>query len=817
MRINKVICLIYMCNTGYASLTCDNIKNVYQQNDCCQNSAETIKNNEYCSDSGGRVTFDSIKTDHITIGGAVITGKVDDHFMSSIDDTNKLDSFINGPFAKLSNGDNTSTPFYGMYKEQFFPYETRISYSNGKRVMIESDMAKQIRDTTGKPPMYALYSTTKPITAMTGLAMTENSYIINNFFPKIQDPINMYLPEFSTEISSKKKIRKWDRATKNSSFFSYADLNALGFMSVQTVDGKHNIVSTLPNGNTAIIVSDVDSTDLAQLYPNLGVLTVATDFDADYTLSASTLASLPANTWGIYKDQTLRTVDPVAKRTLDTLQDKNGRDRFKDDPLYAFTVIMPAGSQLTVDGVRGLRKVMQFKIAKQSRDFTGLDCLGHKTGHAYPFLGGFSYTSFPSVWQQNAMYAFFANAAFLSVTYDEYGKVPYTNEAPSSSVGFPKWMKTSTFMHFMASTPTVAQPGEEFIYSLSYDIFATAITVVYEAYKHPEKFPNRNALGYVDLTTGLGGTGYNKDTRLDETLFDVMTEFVFEPCGLTRDDVVAYYDTEFDANFTVIKEDSRIDRLVPQMDWYYAAFAANAYRPLVGLSPLPPDRAYPMASIYKDLITAFGDFLSPAEGEFLPSNLWGVASGLYSLYTAGHKTGDVLNPYYMGFKTFSADKRDQFYGGGAGLIASAEGVEKIFKVLVNGGRKDDGTRVFSQTLVGAMSRPLYTSSEDIADVTKFFDNGRGNSRGKTSIGLGFFIAQDPDSKTLGNSLIGHKTAYHGGWGGTFAAFNGDSYRVEFTSTQFSSAHLGEDYGFYPGLEYMDQKKSLQFSQSLLDL
>jgi CubicO group peptidase (beta-lactamase class C family) len=808
--------------------TCGQVKSLYKDgNDCCGQDEKALSTDSVCTSADGSLSIDNLYADNLIVGTSIKTGKHSDHYASAIDDENKLDLYVAGSFKRYSEGDATSTPVFGALREQFFPYETDIVSSHGKRVMIESNMSSAIRERTGKSPLYALYSTTKPITAMTFLTLMESRWTIQNVFAKLQDPVSRFLPEFKASRHASMKVRKWDRSTRTSSFYTYADLNALGFLSVVTTSsGEHNIVSTLPNGNSVVIESNVETTDLTQLYPKLGVFTVATEYDEDYTLNATILSALPANTWGIYKDQSITSIDATSGRTMDTLQDKGGADRFKDDPLYAFTVIVQSGSTATIDGLNGLKKVVQFKIADQQRDITILDCAGHRTGHAYPFLGEYySFPAFPRVYQQLALYSHFAREAFLSITFEEYGKVPYLNGAPSASVGFPKWMTTATFVHFMASTPTVAQPGEEFLYSLSYDIMATATNVIYEAYKHPTDFPTRDAYGYVDFSTAFGGSGYNKNTRLNETLYDAMSEFVFEPAGLTRDDVLVYFDTEFDESLNEVTSDPRVDRLVPQMDWYYTFAAANAFASLAGLPKWPNDRAYNMAHMWQFLDSIFGattggTLLSPAEGMHIPSHLWDAISAIYMFQSAGHTKSDgTLNPYYAGFKTYSSDKRDQFYGGGSGLIATAEAIETLLNIIINGGRKDDGTRVFSPSVINLMSRPLYTSAEDIADVSKFFDNGRGSSDGKTSIGFGFFITTDPDSKTLGNSFSPHGLACHSGFGGTRACFCGmtQTYIVEFTSTQFSNPFRGEDAGVYPGIEYLRQKQRMEFGRSLLDL
>ena len=141
---------------------------------------------------------------------------------------------------------------------------------------------------------------------------------------------------------------------------------------------------------------------------------------------------------------------------------------------------------------------------------------------------------------------------------------------------------------------------------------------------------------------------------------------------------------------------------------------------------------------------------------------------------AGLLSGSVYTP--------PTKSQYKFYIGGSGLKGTAEAAVKIMNCFANGGIIQDGpnkgNRLMPSWAIRLSQTPLYRSEEDLLKIYKYYNaSGFPTNSGRLTYCLGWTMTIERDGETEINLLAGENNFSHGGFQGTvlsFSPLNGSS-------------------------------------------
>jgi hypothetical protein len=784
-----MITLVVTAFIASGPLSCRDVKRVYTENHCCGSPGKDLS--PECND--------------VALGDATthklhVADKYENPFKGCIDSPTcwGMQEFLDGEFAKRTNGvGDDPSPYGGTKSQQLYPYMTAYTYHHGNTTMIESDMSKRLRrDNGGKNPLYQ--TETRMLTAMTMMRMFNSRTNLAGNWMKITDPVASVLPMMGANHRNAQMLRKLDG--RSTGTFTYADLNAYGFLSVVSHDGLYCVRSTLPSGKTHDIDCTLGASDtLATSGPRSGVLKAVdyTTVDAKVAIGDLVMTGVNLNaTCGIGKD-------PMVVDGTDLLSGMQ-EERYLNDATFGMTVVVPVGNEASyhvggsADGEQFFYQVVQFKIVKQTSAITFRDTQTGRTGHGPSVLMPGAQLDFPKRYVLMSLSRYFYINAFQTIALDTTGRVGIMALFAAETDG----MTDYSYLRALADTPLMYEPGTRFSEPIPGAVISQVAMCVLEESWTVSSFPMRTEDHYDYDTFNYGINALNMSASLE----GIYRKYVMEPAGIHDDEYIVR--THDDA-------DPRLSRIAPAMDPNFAnnleeadgVDSFNAILTSLGRSDMrlahpPSDRVHGVVDIFEPIHNILSDIFG-----YTNPDLRDVPLAFRDVVQLG-----FFSQYYKPASPYFWTKYTKIERAGENMYISAEAVNILMKTLVNIGKTDSGDRVLACSEVGALFDPMDTTTEEIEDVSTYRDPPSAQADGKVSTTLGGVTAYEPDYKTYRNSIAGGAgtVIYESHQGsGAVASHEGQFSEVLFTTTNgFGPSWRFE--GVWPGATYMREKFHLRY-------
>ena len=786
--------------------TCENVQSLYTASRCCP-------------DDGGTPGQVIPECSGVEFGTTTITGKLENPWQGCIDADEDSEDCPSGSRARFRNGiwklrtegkPNSEVSSSGTRAEQLYMEVEEVMYHEGKRSTLVSKAAAEM--TAANNGAEILYGMPHPLTtAITYLQQTFSLDMIDSIYPKLNDKVLRFIPQWSKEARNAKKLLKFIRDPENSralvDTYKYSDFNVYGFVKMEAQpDGSKCVVSELPSGKSAKIECGLpaDATLETTPVPN-GVLEVKTDPTVPMTLS-TTVRDRITSTFQIFdvvqqKNVTTRVfgidLDLDATNIAESfhphdLASVGWTDKFEDDASCPLTFVVDIGAEATKyqaggsDGYRFLNKVVQFCIRPQTQDMTMRDLLTGKAGIDESMAEPRYQLDYPTRYQRIALATMLNRDAIEATRYADKPELFYHRYSHGmKGLGF----TDARYVRDLGNYVLSFEPGADFGGDNPSPVMAAVIVGLLEHALTSPTFP-KTASGAPDFAAfDLGAKrGDGSDAVLDVTYTDLMKKYVFGPLGVP--------DSEYFVTFDGV-DDPQLDR-VP-LD-YNSAIGytlnpgladTNLIRTIFGMPATPPhptDRILNWDAVWEsDTVDAFlmvNGLSRDTPPEELPPSLVNLREldFLFTEYMTvrGGKNGTTSEEFGM-LKANRGNYKTSPY-----MRTTVRAMEALMSTLMNNGKRNDGVRVFPCAVIAQLSQPMDQTDEQIALTSSYRDPLRSEqSDGRLSITLGMGVSSLPSDFNTQSSLL--QVGYGGAsyeMGGTRLAFSktGQFYNVKASST-----------------------------------
>lgn len=776
--------------------TCQDVQTLYETSKCCDSP-----------DTHMIPKCDAVKFQKATIAGKLkytYGGCIDADEDSEDCPSGSRSKFLNGLWKLRTEGNPDSTiSSSGTRSEQLYKEVEEIMYHEGKRSSLMSSAAiDRENSNNGKATLYPM---AHPLTTATMyLQMTYSLPMIDKVYPKLNDKVNRFIPQWSKAERNSKKLLKFNRNFMTGSAtvgtYTYADFNVYGFMKMQAQnDGSNCIISELPSGKTADIECGLSSNATLETTPvNNGVLEVKTNPETPMTLSAATQLYLKTNVFVINP----QTRQPVSSRVfgihldLEETDLENGvhphdlenmgyADKYTDDPTCAMTYIVDIGPEATKyqaggsDGYRFMNKVVQFCIRPQKTEMTMRDLLSGKAGFDETMSHPRFQIDYPGRYQRIALAGMLNRDAIEATRYTDKPQIFYHRYSTGmKGLDF----TDARFVREIGNSVLSFEPGSEYGGDNASPVMAAAIITLLEDAISSTDFPvtisGESDFASFDIGKKLtDGT----DRVLKTKYYDLLKKYIFGPMGVPDDDYVVTYDGVNDPKLartpTMYASDVAYTLNPGLVETNMVRALANAQLNATVFPMTPPhptDRILSWTDVWESdtvnlfLQSAGMNLATPPQN--IPPSLINVREldFLFTRYsTVRMKDGTTSDEY-----THLYENR-RYYKSSPYFSATASAMEMLMSTLMNNGKTNDGVRIFPCGVIGALSQPMDQTDEQIALTSSYRDPlNSEQSDGRLSITLGMGASGVPsDLNTQTSSALA----------------DGASYRFEGTTLTFSKS------------------------------